>query len=294
MADKFEHMYVETNGIHLHVVQAGPDGARADAPLVVLLHGFPESWRSWEAQIEPLTQAGFTVWVPDQRGYNLSDKPPGVEAYRLDAVLADLVGLARASGRERVSLVGHDWGGIVAWMMAAHYPERVERLAVLNAPYPAVAASSVLKDPSQLLRSAYVFFFQLPGLPEAMLRNENWKLLVDALRRTSQPGTFSDEKIEAYRQGWWKRNAMTSMLNWYRALLRFPPRQPADPRIRVPVLGIWGSKDAALGREMARQSFNLCDDCQLIIFDEATHWIQHEEAEQVNALLLNFLGAERA
>lgn len=276
---------ITTNGIRLHVMQAGPQ----DGPLVVLLHGFPEFWWGWKYQIEPLALAGFRVAVPDQRGYNLSDKPQGLDAYRLNRLVEDVTGLIHALGYERASVVGHDWGAAVAWSLAALHPEMVEHLAILNVPYPAVAFRGAFRHPDQFLRSAYIAFFQIPLIPEAILRNNNWELMVRTLQRTSRPGTFSEADFEHYRSAWWRKGAMTAMLNWYRAFIRRPPQIPDRPVIQVPTLVLWGKKDFALNPHLARASIDLCPQGQLVYFDEASHWLQHEEPAAVNARLLDFL-----
>jgi pimeloyl-ACP methyl ester carboxylesterase len=278
------HEFIDVGEIKLHTVLAGP----ADGPLVILLHGFPEFWYGWRNQILPLAQAGYRVAVPDQRGYNLSEKPRHLSAYRVDRLAGDVVGLMRALGHERAALVGHDWGGIVAWTTAVLYPQHVTRLAALNAPYHMVAPRVIARHPAQLRMSAYILFFQIPLFAEAILRNNHWEPLAQTLQRTSRPGAFSETVIEQYRQAWWRKGAMTGMLNWYRALLRRPLPLPLRPRISVPTLILWGARDAALSRPMAQLSAALCDHVRLVFFEDASHWLQHEEAQEVNQLLIEF------
>ncbi len=280
---------IATNGVRLHVAQAGP----TDGPLVLLLHGFPECWYGWKAQIPALAGAGFRVWVPDQRGYNLSEKPRSVQNYRLEKLTADVAGLIEAAGVERAFLVGHDWGGAVAWQSAAAYPDRVQRLVVLNCPHPEVMRRHLFRSPRQLLRSWYILCFQLPCLPERMARLGNWRMLVRGLERSSRPGTFHEADFEVYRRAWSQPGAMRSMINWYRALMRYPLRGSSETRIRSPMLFIWGAKDRFLGTEMAQPSLDLCDAGRLVLIDEATHWVQHEESRRVNDLLLGFLSEDR-
>jgi pimeloyl-ACP methyl ester carboxylesterase len=278
--------FIDVGEVKLHAVLAGPP----DGPLVILLHGFPEFWYGWRNQILPLAQAGFLVATPDQRGYNLSPKPRELSAYRVDRLAGDVIGLIRALGHEKAILVGHDWGGIVAWTAAALYPRHVARLVALNAPYLMVTPDVIQRNPAQLRMSAYILFFQTPIFAEAILRNNNWELLAQALRRTSRPGTFPEAAIEQYRQAWWRQGAMTAMLNWYRALLRRPPPLPRRPRISAPTLILWGAGDTALSRPMAQLSAALCDHVRLVFFEHASHWVQHEEAEKVNELMIEFLG----
>ncbi|HAJ36721.1 MAG TPA: alpha/beta hydrolase [Chloroflexi bacterium] len=276
-----------TNGVNLHVVMAGPQ----NGPLVILLHGFPEFWYGWRKQIVALAAAGYAVWAPDQRGYNRSDKPTGVDAYAIDTLARDIIGLIEASGREQVYLVGHDWGAAVAWWVAGKYPQYVKKLAILNVPHPAVMRRTVLEDEEQRKKSWYIFFFQLPWLPERSLSANDYTNLVRALKGSSRRGTFSAEDIAAYKQAWSQPGAVTSMLNWYRAAVRNQGRAAELGRIRPPTLMIWGANDIALSRSMAQPSIDLCDDGRLVFLEEASHWVQHEEPETVNRLLLEFLGA---
>jgi epoxide hydrolase 4 len=280
---------IATNGITLHAVQAGPD----DGPPVLLLHGFPETWSCWRDQIGPLAAAGYRVTAPDQRGYNRSDKPSRVADYGLDVLAADVVGLIDATGRPKATLVGHDWGGVVAWWVAITHPERVERLAILNAPHPVAFRRHLWTHPGQLLRSWYVFFFQLPLLPEANFRRGSYKILAQALRSTSRPGAFRDEDLDEYRRAWSEPGALRAMIHWYRAALRHPPAAPADPRVRVPTLLIWGMRDRFASPKLVDASLSYCDDARVERIDAATHWVQHEEPDRVNRLLIDFLGGSR-
>ncbi len=280
---------VDTNGIQLNVAQAGSP----DAPLVILLHGFPEFSYGWRKQIPFLVDAGYRVWVPDQRGYNLSDKPDGLEAYSLDELAKDVVGLIDAAGEKKAFLVGHDWGAAVAWWVAAKYPERILKLANMNVPHGAVMQKNLRSNFAQMRKSWYIFFFQLPWLPEFLAKRQNWKIAVASLTKTSRSGTFSNEDVEKYRQAWAQPKAYKSMLNWYRVVLQKPPKPPVSSRITVPTLLIWGAKDKFLGREMAESSIELCDDGRLVFIEEATHWVQHEEAERVNELLEGFFREKR-
>ena len=273
----------KTNGIMLHCIEAGP----VDGPLVILLHGFPEFWWGWRYQIAPLADAGFRVLVPDQRGYNLSDKPEGRRAYDLDTLAKDVVGLADALGRQTFHVVGHDWGGLVAWWTASRYPDRIAGLVALNAPHPSVVGSYMRSHPTQMLRSLYAGFFQMPLLPEAMLSANGHRSLKDALLRTSRPGTFSDEDVAHYEKAWSQPGALTAMLNWYRAL----PLRPGmkDATVQPPTLVIWGSRDRFLEKGLAEASVALCKSGDIRWIESATHWVHHEEPELVNEALASFL-----
>jgi pimeloyl-ACP methyl ester carboxylesterase len=281
-----EHTTVQTNGVTLHVTQAGP----ADGPPLILLHGFPEYWNGWQAQIPALAQAGYRVWAPDQRGYNLSSKPAGVRAYDIDELAQDVLGLIDATGHEKVHLAGHDWGAAVAWWMAGKYPQRLHSLAILNVPHVAVMFRTVWRSWAQMRRSWYIFFFQIPRLPEASLRRNNWTNAIRSLKGSSRRGTFTPEEIDGYRAAWSQPGAITGMINWYRAAGRSQRKLTQLGRIAVPTLMIWGAKDIALGRELAQPSIDLCDDGRLVFIEEAGHFVQHEAPERVNRLLVEFFG----
>ncbi len=287
METPLEHVFLPANGIRLHVTQAGS----RYGPLVMFLHGFPEFWYGWRRQIDPLAEAGFRVWAPDQRGYNLSDKPPGIASYRMDELAKDVLGLIDAAGVDKCYLVGHDWGGAVAWWVALRFPERINKLVILNMPHPAVMRRTLTSSLPQLRKSWYIFSFQLPFMPEAMLRNNDWEYMVRMLKGNSRPGSFSQTDLEQYRQSWWRKQAVSSMLNWYRAAVRMPPDMGGEQRIQVPTLILWGAQDMALMREMAETSLDLCDQAKLVFFENSSHWVQLDEAEAVNKYLVEFFSA---
>jgi len=282
---ELEHSYIKTNGIQLHVVQAGP---KSGTP-VLLLHGFPEFWYGWRKQIPALAAAGCRVIVPDQRGYNTSDRPGGVRAYCVDTLIEDITGLVNALDYEKVNLVGHDWGALIAWMLAIKSPGRLHRLGIINMPHPVVIKRFLLRDPDQMRRSLYALFFQLPWLPELVMRAGNWRGASVGMRRSGRPNAFTDEDIEKYREAWSQPGAINAMLNWYRAAARYQPEITNGMRVQVPTLVLWGVKDFALTYRMARPSIDYCEDGNLIFFPDATHWVQHEEADEVNRQLLTFI-----
>jgi pimeloyl-ACP methyl ester carboxylesterase len=269
------------NGIELHVVTAGD---RAD-PLVVLLHGFPEYWYEWRSQIGPLVDAGYRVLVPDQRGYNRSEKPDGVRAYRTAELARDVVALIATEERDAAHVVGHDWGGVVAWYLACRFPGAVDRLAVVNAPHPTAYRRQLLANLEQLRRSWYAVCFQLPWLPEFACRYDEYHLLERALRETAAPGTFTETDLARYRRSWSRTRALTGMLNWYRAATRYPPI-PAIDRVAAPTLVVWGEDDSALVPALAVDSAAFCAEHRLEILPGVSHWVPHEEPERLTELLL--------
>src|SRR5882762_5111464 len=186
-----ETLAFQNGEIALHAVAAGPK----DGEVVVLLHGFPEFWYAWRKLIEPLAAAGLRVIVPDQRGYNLSSKPAGIAAYALSELVSDVIAIADQLGQQKIFLAGHDWGAAVAWSAALLHPQRVAKLVVLNVPHPSVMRQFLSTRPRQFLRSWYMFLFQVPWLPEALLSAFNFRVAARALLRSSRPGTFSAEDL---------------------------------------------------------------------------------------------------
>ncbi len=281
-----ENQWIRTNDLNrLHVVTSGDE----DAPLVILLHGFPEFWYGWRYQIDALTEAGFRVWVPDQRGYNLSDKPRRIRDYSMETLVADVTGLIDAAGVERAHIVGHDIGGLVAWWLALLHPERVDRMAVLTTPHPQVLARHLRSNLEQMLRSWYIGSFQLPMLPELTFSLNNHELPAQILERTGGPGAFSQAEIAMYREAWAQPSAIGSMLNWFRAYTRHTPPKPASWEVTVPVMLLTGERDAFLSRAMDEPSIAHCPDGQLHTLPGVTHWLQHENPMDVNAYLTAWL-----
>ncbi|WEG18715.1 alpha/beta hydrolase [Alkalihalophilus pseudofirmus] len=280
--EKVDFVIIETNDIKLHTAVAGPE----DGPLVILLHGFPEFWYGWRNQVEPLVQSGYRVVIPDQRGYNLSERPLEIKEYTIDHLRDDITGIIDYLGYKKANIIGHDWGGIVAWHLASTKPEYVEKLTVINSPHPAVFKSTILKNPMQLLRSMYMMFFRIPKLPETLLSKNDYDSVKKVLTQTSLPDTFTDQELSKYVQAWQQPNALTTMLNWYRAMTRTPLVKPSI--IQVPVQVLWGQKDAFLSSQLAKDSAALCNDAELIMID-GTHWVHLEKSELVNSMIEKFL-----
>ena len=281
-----ETIFFQNSNVKLHAAAAGPK----DAPVVVLLHGFPEFWYGWRRQIEPLSAAGFRVIVPDQRGYNLSSKPAGVSWYAMPELVSDVIAIADELGQEKILLAGHDWGAAVAWSAALLYPQRIAKLSVLNVPHPSVMRKFLSTRPRQFLRSWYMFFFQLPWLPEALFSAFNFRAGSRSLLRSSRPGTFTAEDLDLYRSAWSQPAALTAMINWYRALFRTRAKF-SDKTVRVPTRILWGERDDFLLTEMAHESLRYCTSAELFTFANATHCLQHEEPARVSELLIDFFRA---
>jgi pimeloyl-ACP methyl ester carboxylesterase len=278
--------FVDVDGIILHTLIAGPE----DGPLAVLLHGFPEHWVSWRKQIPALAQAGYRVVVPDQRGYNRSSKPWGIRPYRLDALTKDVAGLIEKLGRETAVIVAHDWGGGVGWQFAADYPQMTDKLIIMNAPHPQAMWREFRKGWEQRLKSWYMLFFQLPLLPELVFTLNPYQTAQQSFQQmTSQPGAFSDDEVEMMAVAMSQPRAMSSMINWYRAL-RYPAvNQTAH--ISAPTLLIWGEQDFALSKALTEDLEAWVPNLQRHYILKSNHWVQNEAPEEVNSAMLAFLQA---
>ncbi|QQV78004.1 alpha/beta hydrolase [Sphingomonas aliaeris] len=272
------------DGVTLHVVDAGP----VDGPVVILLHGFPEFWWAWRYQIDPLAEAGYRVIVPDMRGYGESDPPQDVASYTLDTLVADVVALADAYGAERIHLVGHDWGAVIGWWLAARHPDRLRRVVLMAGPHPDVLAKQALTHPTQALRSAYVAFFQLPLLPETALGSFDFLSLRTMMQASGRSDTFEPGALDHYVEAWRHSGSLTGMLNYYRALpLRFAGGTPA--RISPATLILWGSDDRFLELHVAEASLDLCDTGRLQVLEGASHWLHLEQPERVASVVSGWL-----
>jgi pimeloyl-ACP methyl ester carboxylesterase len=286
---EIRHGYAQVGDVRLHYAECG-EGER----LVVLLHGFPECWYSWRQQLKVLGRR-FRVVAPDMRGYNLSDKPGRVEDYQMKHLVDDVTGLIRHFGAREAAVVGHDWGGAVAWAVAQYFPDYVWKVASLQTPPPAVWGRNL--SLRQLLRSWYMFFFQLPSIPEWWIKRDDFAGLGKMLRATSRPGTFTDEDIEVYKAALREPGAVAGGINYYRANLRaFLSRGFGDKeirtheRIRVPTLFVYGERDFAILPETVAGVGDYVDAPYTEVrLGRGGHWVQQESPAEVNAALLSFL-----
>jgi pimeloyl-ACP methyl ester carboxylesterase len=282
-----EDGYAQLEDVRLHYVEAG------DGPLVVLLHGFPEFWFGWRKQIPALAEAGFRVVAPDMRGYNLSSRPAEVAAYGTDLLAADVHGLIRERGAERAFLVGHDWGGAVAWATATNHPESVERLAILNCPHSS-RMRQAMRRPRQLARSWYMLFFQLPSLPERLLSAGGHRALRRAFRE-ARPGAFTEQDIAHYVEAWSQPGAVAAMLSYYRAAFRRQREtRERGGAVEAQTLVIWGERDRHVGPELAEPDRSDVPNLERVErLPDASHWVQHDEPERVGRLLIEFFGRSK-
>lgn len=287
MDEEIVFQYIQTNGIKLHVALSGPK----DGELAVLLHGFPDFWFGWRKQIKALADAGYRVVVPDQRGYNKSQKPDGIRFYALDHLKNDVAGLIQYFERKHAVIIGHDWGGTVGWHLADKHPHMVSHLIVINIPHTAVFPKVMITKPSQLLKSSYVLFFQLPKIPEKILGSRNFQNLAQGLNYISPKSTFTKDELVEYKNAWAEPKALTKMLNWYRALPISISSIETSDKIKVPVKIIWGTKDQFLSERLAEESLNFIERGSITWIEKARHWVQLEQPDFVNDQILQFLNA---
>jgi epoxide hydrolase 4 len=281
--ETWQHRVIKTNGIRMHYVTQG------SGPLIVLLHGFPEFWYSWRYQIPFLAEHGYTVVAPDLRGYNDTDKPR--TGYDVATLTRDIAGLIEGLGQGKAIIVGHDWGGALAWVFAASYPQMTDRLIVMNAPHP-VAMMREFRTLKQLRKSWYIFFFQIPWLPEYMLLRNNANEVGRMLRGAAlQKSVFPPEVTAKFQEAMSKPGAMTAALNYYRQLFRHLPRSTTGRAMRVsaPTLLIWGEHDIALGIELTTGLEKWVGDLEIKRIPDSGHWVQQEQPEEVNQFMLDFL-----
>lgn len=281
----FVHQETVINGLRFHYVEAGAGS------LVMLLHGFPEFWYSWRFQISALAEAGYHVVAPDLRGYNKSDKPPGRNQYHIDVLANDVAGFIRGMANQQATVVGHDWGGGIAWKVASAYPELVKRLIVLNAPHPAVFMRE-MRTLKQLQKSWYMFFFQIPYLPEIVFRAWNYALMDRAFRQEPvRQNAFSPQDIARYKAAISEPGALTSGINYYRANIRHFWNHPHwfTKPITQPTLIIWGEQDNYLSIRLLEGLDRWVSDLQIERIPQASHWVQIDAHEQVNEFIIQFL-----
>jgi len=294
------HEYADVNGVRVHYVRAGR------GPLIVFLHGFPEFWYEWKNQLAEFGR-DHTAVAPDMRGYNLSSKPADLAAYRMPQLVEDVRALAATLGRTpdqdapasaaRFTLVAHDWGGAVAWEFALAHPDMLERLVIINAPYPAIFARELRDNPAQQQASQYMLFFRSPEA-EAILTADGHKRLRRALGEVWER-QFSDEDRRAYLEAWSRPGALTGGLNWYRAARVGPPTDdepsrglsssPASSGLDVPTLVIWGERDTALTTGNLVGLDQHVKRLTVRRVADGSHWVVHEQPTQVNTWIREFM-----
>ncbi len=277
---------IEANGLNLQIDEAG------EGPDVALcLHGFPESRFSWRYQLPHLAQSGWHAVAPDLRGYGQSSRPLGKASYRLEALVEDVAGLFDALGARRRLLIGHDWGAMIAWVLAMEQRLPLDGLIIMNVPHPAVFARVMRASWRQKLRSWYVAFFQIPGLPEVMMKARGGRAVTNAfVGMAVDKSRFPPDVTDVYRRNALIPGAMTAMINYYRANSDIIGHYAqASPMIEVPTLMVWGEDDAAIGIETTEGYEPYVRDLTLRRLPGVSHWVQQEAPERVNAELSAWL-----
>jgi pimeloyl-ACP methyl ester carboxylesterase len=291
----FQNQYAEVNGIRLHYISVGK------GKLIMFVHGFPEFWYEWEKQLIEFGQ-DYQAVAPDLRGYNLSSKPSDVEKYHVKYLIEDLRALAEHLGHEKFIMVGHDWGGGVAWSAAIRHPEIVEKLVIINSPHPAVFARELLNNPDQQKASQYMLILR-SAEAERVLSENNFARLSDVLVQFGSKWEMSEERRLKYIDAWSQAGALTGSLNYYRASPLYPPTSTEDKEqiksilnlpkemlaVRVPTLVIWGEQDRALLTGNLDGLEEYIEDLTLKRIPDGTHWVIHEQPELVNTLIRDFI-----
>jgi len=280
--ETWKHDYIISNGIRLHYVTQG------EGPLMLMLHGFPEFWYSWRKLMPEFAQ-NYKVVALDLRGYNDSEKPADKSAYVMSEFIKDIEGVVRGLGYENCVLVGHDWGGAIAWNFAYAHPEMVEKLIILNLPHPAKFAEG-LRTPQQLLRSSYMFFFQIPWLPELLVQATGYQVVTAALTGMAvNKNAFSDADLAAYKEAVAKPGALTAMLNYYRNVFQQGIVEREWGVLDVPTLMIWGENDTALGKELTYGTEAYVRNFQIRYIPNCSHWVQQERPDLVTQYMREYL-----
>ncbi len=286
-----EHKYAELDGVRLHYVTAGK------GKLVMFLHGFPEFWYEWKRQLLEFGR-DYQAVAPDMRGYNLSSKPSDAEQYRTKYLIEDVRALAQHLGHRQFVLVGHDWGGAVAWPFAMRHPDYLEKLIIINAPHPAVFARELRHNPAQQKASQYILLHR-SAEAEEILSRDNYAALVNAvLKKGLEQGYFTEEDKQQYIEAWSQPGALTGMLNYYRAAQLGSFTGSSDDAasdrtsvITVPTLVIWGEKDTYLLPGNLDGLEQYVTNLTVKRIPDGSHWVVHEKPELVNNYIRQFIEA---
>jgi len=274
------HEKIQANGIQFHYVTEG------NGPLMLFLHGFPEYWYSWRHQISKFSK-NYKVVALDMRGYGQSDRPQGKENYAIDVLVDDVKEVVSALGYEKCILVGHDWGALVAWYVAMNFESYVEKLIVMNVPHPKCYMENITF--SQVLRSWYIWMFQLPKFPERYLKAKDFKWITDQFRSAVNMEAFSEEDLNKYKENAALPGALTAMLNYYRNLPAEMMKKDATPTIQIPTLMLWGEKDPYTSKNSTRGTDRYVENLNLKFLPNCSHWTQQDCPKEVNQYMSEFL-----
>jgi pimeloyl-ACP methyl ester carboxylesterase len=291
----FQSQYAEVNDIRLHYVSAGA------GKLIMFVHGFPEFWLEWEKQLAEFGK-DYQAVAPDMRGYNLSSTPSEVQKYHVKDLIEDLRALAEYLGHEKFIMVGHDWGGAVAWSAALRHPQLLEKLIIINSPHPAVFARELLNNPDQQKASQYMLMLR-SAEAERILSENNFARLTDVLVQFGSQWEMSEEHRLKYIEAWSQPGALTGSLNYYRASPLYPPTSENDQKqinsilnlpkemftVKVPTLIVWGEQDRALLTGNLDGLEEYIEDLTVKRIPDGSHWVIHEQPELINSLIRDFI-----
>lgn len=279
-----KHEFLTFSDVTLHVASIGPENGKA----IIFLHGFPENWLAWKKQLIYFGAKGYKAIALDQRGYNLSSKPKFSYNYRLDILALDVLKVMRHFKRKTIIVVGHDFGANVAWWVALRYPSVINKLVILNVPHPVVMRKSVQTNMRQLFSSWYMYFFQIPLIPESIMSFRKSLLLSSMVTSSANKNAFSKTIISYYRNSWTK-STVRSMINWYRGMKFGSQKKLPSLVVKPDVLLLWGLKDLFIRNENILPSIKLCKNCHSVVYPNNTHWLIHEIPDKINIRIDNFL-----
>jgi len=292
------HNYADVNGMRLHYVSSG------EGQLILFIHGFPEFWYEWKNQLIEFGR-DYQAVAPDMRGYNLSSKPGDVGQYRMKYLVEDLRALAEHLGQKKFFLIGHDWGGAVAWAYPLYYPDHLEKLIIINAPHPVVFSRELRENPAQQKASQYMLMFRSPQAEEILSSNNYAELVRAVLSDGLKQGYFREEDRKIYVEAWSQPGALSGGLNYYRAARAGPPsgedgqttsKSPKDPSsliVKVPTLVIWGERDQALLTGNLQGLDQYVSNLTIRRIPDGSHWVIHEKPALVNAYIREFIDRKR-
>lgn len=280
--DRWVHGLTRDGGPEIHFVEHG------SGEPVLLLHGFPDFWYMWRHQIPVLAANGFRVIALDLRGYNRSDAPVGIRNYTIDKLTGDVLGVMDTLGLHSAHVVGHDWGGVIAWKLAIDHPERIQKLVVINSPHPSTYIRALLTS-SQALKSWYVAAFQIPRLPEMFLERNGMAALRNAWRRAGSSSNVTEADVVKYVKAFSRENRISAPLNYYRAFVLSALRTRGRGHVNAETLLVWGERDKFLVPGLATAAAKYVPNLQVKRFPLLGHWPQLEDPAAVNASISEFL-----
>lgn len=274
------------DGVDFEVATSGDQESQR---LALFLHGFPQTFHSWRHQMHLLSQQGYKCWAPNQRGYGKSFSPPNIKSYAIELLVSDVAKFIDAANCKYVVLIGHDWGGTVAWYFSLLAKRKIDRLVIMNVPHPAIL-SEELKNIRQMFRSWYVFSFQIPYLTEYILTRNNAQKIRNVIKNTfCHKNSLTEKDLEIYQKNALRKGGITAMVNWYRAKLQTPSPKIDGILIEVPTLLIWGEKDPYFCKYLAERTNEVVKNLTTYFIPNASHFVNEDDYENTNQILTDWL-----